>query len=63
MECWCGNNYGSKGNSTFSNCKILCSDNSRQFCGGIYRNLIYKTSLRKYIFTSIIFFSFIYIFI
>lgn len=46
-DCWCGNNYGTQGNASFTDCKYPCSDltKNRQFCGGYLRNLVFKTSI------------------
>ena len=40
VECYCGDSYGSLGDS--SNCTMKCKGDANQICGGFFSNSVYK---------------------
>ena len=40
--CFCGNSYGSQGVAPASQCNITCNGNSKEICGGLDRNSVWK---------------------
>eukprot|EP00941_MAST-03F_sp_MAST-3F-sp1_P001215 g1215.t1 len=45
-ECWCGNNPFKYGKGEETDCNTPCRSNSKEFCGGTWRNSIYSTNAK-----------------
>jgi len=48
-QCWCGNTYGFLGTAPSTDCNIKCTSNSKELCGGVYRNSIYLVGEMGYV--------------
>ena len=42
-QCFCGNEYGRRGVANEADCRAVCPGESKQTCGGTWRNSIYST--------------------
>jgi hypothetical protein len=46
-SCFCGRHFGRYGKRDMSECNKRCNDNSKEFCGGHYRNLVFRIKRAK----------------
>lgn len=51
-ECWCGYDYNKHGVADEADCNKTCSGNDDQFCGGTFRNSVFRLS--KYLLANLI---------
>ena len=44
-HCFCGNEFGKYGKKPDEECRVACTGNADQICGGGWRNSIYTTGV------------------
>ena len=42
-QCFCGTTFSRYGKADDPKCNTLCADSSGRYCGGIWKNSVYKT--------------------
>ena len=45
-HCFCGNEFGKYGKKPDEECRVACTGNADQICGGGWRNSIYTTGVK-----------------
>lgn len=46
LHCFCGNDFGLYDKKPEKECRVACTGNADQICGGGWRNSIYTTGLK-----------------
>lgn len=41
-SCYCGRHYGRYGKRNMAECSYKCNDNTKEYCGGSWRNMVFR---------------------
>ena len=52
-ECWGGNSYGKHGKRPDSECNMKCKKDNSRFCGGSWRNNVFKLVKKEWKYTAL----------